>query len=268
MKAKRQVAGAAIVALGAVALAPSSALAQQNPQFAFAQPGTNLGSIGAGLSSFTLSPGQSQFTVSLWYQYQPPAGTTYNLLNLFVGFDRTTTAGVGASRLDNVFDFGSVSNFNTVGGYTQVGPPTLAGGADPAGSGSGTVRPYGVNQGLQAGDLGAGLTGTGGSPVRLFDITFNVVNPAAASNGRLTLYRSGNPADETFTTFISAVNASGDVTNVQPLLDALLDVSAIPIPETNLWPGVLAAGGLLALTAGNRRRKARVRVRVQPNRSR
>ncbi|GEM_PF-3446495 len=264
------VAMAAAATLLLMATGGRAAHAQTTPQFFFTLQGQTPASFNQALTSLTVAAGQ-QFTLSVWYQFQPSPSVEYFTLNTFVGFDQTASAGAGATALNNRITLGAGLNADTAitnindgtnpsdghnpGGYTKLGANQIGGGQDPDGTPD-ALRPFGVDMALLTGDTpGFFYTGTGPAPVRLFDITLQNTGIGAGNSEVITLYSTGNGAGGAGSDFNTYLD-----TGEGRILGNSMDLTvfqAVAIPEAGSLPLVLCGGLSVGTLAAVRRRRAR-----------
>lgn len=231
-----------VLCVGWLCAAGSVWARQDTPQFSFARAGSTT-------PLTTLTVGQNEtFTVSLFYQYQPTTPFTYQAVNVFVGFDQATTAGSSATPQTGRISFAAGQNQNTAVGnvnpdFVNLQPNGLGGGQDPVGQTSSALRPYGVDVSLEAANGISGFSGTGPSPVRLFDFTLRNVSLAQGQTQQLTVYTSGNTDTVDYDTYLT-----DGVSFVRPATSFTLTLvgGAAVIPEPSTL-GLILLGALAGL---------------------
>ena len=260
-----------LLAVGLAVTLAGAARAQTTPQFFFTLAGQVPASPSSALTSLSVNPNQ-EFTLSVWYQFQPSPSVNYFGVNVFVGFDQTNAAGIAATPLNSRLTLGSglnadtaVTNINngsnpTDGhnpeGYTKLGGNRLGGGQDPNGV-AGPTRPYGLDIALLAGNsLGDFYSGTGPSPVRLFDVTLRNIDLGFGGSETVTIYGTGNGAggaNDGFNTFLdTGAGATGRILGQSTSLQVLQ-----PIPVSPLHVALPTGLFLMGLTQRRRRRRQR-----------
>ena len=208
------------------------------------------------ITAETVTAGQA-FTVSVFYETSGfvASGTSFNSMDLFVGFDKSTTYGTGATPTDNRLSLAngddpntSVITDSTSSGLGEAFPGANAlSGAAPDGS-SGTVRPYGDDILLSQSPGATALTDVT-TPTHLLDIMFDNENLAAGPE-TISIYNAGTGTDAT--TFLT-----NGTTEVRPNTVSLLLSQVGGTTATSPEPGALTllTVGLGAMVGLLRRRR-------------
>jgi hypothetical protein len=233
------------------------------PQFFFAQAGATPAGPGDGITALEVPTGGT-LSLSVWYRFDPvaPAGFDYGILSLFVGYDRATAAGPGATPLDGRLSLVSASGV-TGTAHAPIATSDPSGGSDPFGQPSGSARPFGIAAAFQVGTVDGGgnpipYTGTGATPVRLLDLTLSAAGLPTGESANLVIYSSGDPAAADLSTYIDG-QAGGAPFRIQPAGSTTLRVtgaSAAAVPEPSA-AGLLTSGLASAAVAAAHRRRGR-----------
>ncbi|MCX7799618.1 MAG: PEP-CTERM sorting domain-containing protein [Fimbriimonadales bacterium] len=222
----------------AVGLAGSQALAV-SVEFFFTDP---TDAANTPLTHLQIGGVGTEFTLSVWFK---TTGSWNHLgANLFIGFDRTSTHGLGASPSDGLLGLAgtpttSHANVNSLYGLFPPNTGVLGGGTDPV-SGPGE-RPYGIEYLLLL-NSGVDTPTPDGTPVRLLDVKLKNLGLLPGETYNVVLYDAGRDIEGT--TFLFNLN-----TDALRGGTSTLQVEAVPEPAT------LAALGIGLGFLARRRRK-------------
>jgi len=171
----------------------------------------------------------SEFTLSVWFK---TVGGSWDHLgaNLFIGFDRTSTAGPGASPTDGLLGLAgtaTTSHANVNSLYSLFPPNTgvLGGGTDPT-SGPGE-RPYGIEY-LLVLNSGVDTPTPADTPVHLMDVKLKNLGLLPGESYNVVLYDAGRDIEGS--TFLYNLNTD----TLRPVGSTTLQVEAVPEPGTSL----------------------------------
>ena len=222
------------LALGALVLLAALPALAQDVEFGF----TELGTL-TPLSTLTIGDVGSTFSFSV--AYATPNAFSHDGVNVFLGYDSTTSSGSGATPLDGKIGLvGSASG--AVAGISSIfsSSATAALGGDTVSNGN-ELRPYGLNIALQMSKLRAST-----DEVRLFDVTLTNLGLLPGMGYDLLIYDAGDTGFADGTSTVNNATAIG-----LPSGSTALRLSTQPVPEPA--PMLALAGGALVLLRRRRR---------------